>query len=283
MSRIREAMARGRALVPYLTASDGGDEAFLDAVLGSVEGGARVLEVGVPFSDPVADGPVIQAAHARALVAGGGAQRTLDLVRRIRKRTDLPVVLFTYLNPVLSMGAGRFLALARGAGVDGVLTLDAPPEEEPNWFAFLSGGGLDPVVLLSPNTSPERARAILRVAGGFVYVVSREGVTGTHEGSAGGLEPRVRTLRTLTDLPLAVGFGVRTRGEVEALWTLAEGAVVGSALVEKLAAAGPEKAFDTARDFVGQLTAGAQRHRGGKEERREILSGNQEEVSGTQE
>jgi tryptophan synthase alpha chain len=184
-------------------------------------------------------------------------------VRHLRERTDLPVVLFTYMNPVLALGAERFLSLARGAGIDGVLTLDAPPEEEPGWFEFLAAGGLDPVVLLSPNTAQDRARGILRRASGFVYVVSREGVTGTHAGAAAGLESRVNTLRTLTDLPLAVGFGVRTRADVEALWALAEGAVVGSALVEKLASAGPEKAFETARDFVKGLTTETRRH-GGK-------------------
>jgi tryptophan synthase alpha chain len=259
MSRLQRAMRSGRALVPYLTASDGGDEGFLAAALGAVEGGARALEVGVPFSDPVADGPVIQRAHGRALAAGGGAEKTLDLVRALRDRSPIPVVLFTYLNPVLALGIKRFLLLARESGVDGVLTLDAPPAEEPMWFSALAGSGLDAVVLLSPNTGAERARGILGRAAGFVYVVSREGVTGTHAGASGGLESRVRVLRGLTDLPLAVGFGVRKRGDVEAIWEIAEGAVVGSALVERIAAAGPGRAFDSARDFVSELTTQAPR------------------------
>jgi tryptophan synthase alpha chain len=259
MSRLKVAIQKGRALVPYLTASDGGDAAFLAAALGAVEGGARALEVGVPFSDPVADGPVIQKAHMRALEAGGGAAKTLALVRLLRERSDIPVVLFTYINPVLAMGGANFVAEARTAGVDGVLTLDAPPTEEPAWFESLTRGGLDPVVLLSPNTSPERAMAILGHAGGFVYVVSREGVTGTHARAGGGLEDRIRVIRGLTDLPMAVGFGVRERRDVEAVWKLAEGAVVGSALVERLAAAGSGRAFETARDFVEELTAEARR------------------------
>lgn len=254
MSRLRDAIAAGHALIPYLTASDGGDDAFLAAALGAAEGGARALEVGVPYSDPVADGPVIQAAHTRALAAGGGAEKALALVGRLRERSAIPVVLFTYLNPALALGSERFISLARGVGIDGVLTLDAPPEEEPGWFTSLSQGGLDPVVLLSPNTTPERTRNILGRAGGFVYAVSREGVTGTHAGAGGNLENRVRTIRKLTDLPLAVGFGVRTRHDVESLWSLAEGAVVGSALVERLAAAGSGRAFETARDFVKALT-----------------------------
>jgi tryptophan synthase alpha chain len=271
MSRLRDAIAIGRAIIPYLTASDGGDEAFLAAALGAVEGGARVLEVGVPFSDPVADGPVIQGAHARALAAGGGALKALALVGRLRERSSIPVVLFTYLNPVLAVGSERFISLARGVGIDGVLTLDAPPEEEPGWFTSLSQGGLDPVVLLSPNTAPERARTILRTAGGFAYIVSREGITGTHAGASGGLEDRIRMIRQRTDLPLAVGFGVRERRDVEDLWKVAEGAVVGSALVEKLAAAGPGRAFETARDFVKGLTAEAQRAQRNKENERKRI------------
>ena len=262
MSRLSVVLAAGRALIPYLTASDGGDEAFMASALGAVEGGARALEVGVPFSDPVADGPVIQKAHMRALEAGGGAAKTLALVRRLRERTDIPVVLFTYLNPALALGGASFIGEARAAGVDGVLTLDAPPCEEPAWFASIAEGGLDPVVLLSPNTSEVRARGILGRVRGFVYVISREGVTGTHAGAGGGLADRIRVIRRLTDLPLAVGFGVRELKDVEAVWKLAEGAVVGSALVEKLATAGPGRAFETARDFVKDLSTEAQGHRG---------------------
>jgi len=183
----------------------------------------------------------------------------LDLVRRLRERTDIPVVLFTYINPVLALGVAHFTEEARKVGVDGVLTLDAPPCEEPAWFASLAEGGLDSVVLLSPNTSGERAQDILRPAGGFVYVVSREGVTGTHAGAGGACRIASGLFRELTDLPLAVGFGVRERRDVEELWKVADGAVVGSALVEKLAAAGPGKAFETARDFVEELTAEARR------------------------
>lgn len=257
MSRLSEALAPGRALIPYLTASDGGDEAFLAAALGAVDGGARVLEVGVPFSDPVADGPVIQQAHHRALEAGGGAKKTLALVRRLRERTQIPVVLFTYLNPLLALGADHFVALAKASGVDGVLSLDTPPEEEPAWFSFLAESGLDPVVLLSPNTSPERAKTILAYGRGFVYLVSRAGVTGTHAGAEESLEGRIRMVRELTSLPLAAGFGVRERKDAEALWPLAEGVVVGSAFVEKLAATTPDRVFEVARDTVLALSGDA--------------------------
>lgn len=253
MSRLREAVAQGRALIPYLTASDGGDQGFLDAALGAVAGGARVLEVGIPFSDPVADGPVIQQAHDRALRAGGGAERTLELIRKLREKSFVPVVLFTYLNPLLAMGAERFATLAKESGVEGVLSLDAPPEEEPAWFTFLAEKGLDPVVLLSPNTSPERAKGILASGRGFVYVVSRAGVTGTHAGAEGGVEARIATVRKQTTLPLAVGFGVRERKDAEALWSLAEGVIVGSAFVEKMAQAPQELRFDVARNTILEL------------------------------
>lgn len=253
MSILQERLSKGRALMPYLTACDPTAEAFLEAALGAVEGGAAALEVGIPFSDPVADGPVIQAAHQRALAAGGSVSRSLDLVAELRRRTAIPVVLFTYFNPLLAYGADRFLAGARTAGAQGVLVLDLPPEEEPEWYAFSAAQGLDPIVLDSPNTSADRAARIVAAGRGFVYVVSREGVTGTHAGSAIGLEARLQGLRRLTDLPLAVGFGIRTRQDVESVWEMAECAVAGSAFVRCLHSAAPGQHRATARSFAGML------------------------------
>ncbi len=235
MSILQERLSQGHALMPYLTAADPSPEAFLEAALGSVEGGAAALEVGIPFSDPVADGPVIQQAHQRALAAGGGVKHSLDLVRRLREETDIPVVFFTYLNPILSYGVDAFADDAREAGADGLLVLDLPPEEEPGWYGFMAEKGLDPILLDSPNTSPERFGRMARHGRGFVYVVSREGVTGTHAGASGGLDQRVARLRKQTDLPLAVGFGVTTHAHVTSIWELAECAVVGSAFVDHLA------------------------------------------------
>ena len=187
MSILQERLSKGRALMPYLTACDPTAEAFLESALGAVEGGAAALEVGIPFSDPVADGPVIQMAHQRALAVGGGVSCTLRSVAEVRRRSDIPVVLFTYFNPLLAYGAERFVRDARTAGAQGVLVLDLPPEEEPDWYAFLVAQSLDPIVLHSPNTSVNRAARIVSAGRGFVYVVSREGVTGTHAGSALGL------------------------------------------------------------------------------------------------
>ncbi|OYW06909.1 MAG: tryptophan synthase subunit alpha [Acidobacteria bacterium 37-65-4] len=257
MSILQERLSQGHALMPYLTASDPSEEGFMDAALGAVEGGASALEVGIPFSDPVADGPVIQLAHQRALAAGGSVSRSLDLMAELRRRSGVPVALFTYFNPLLAYGAERFVKDARTAGAQGVLVLDLPPEEEPDWYAFSAAQGLDPIVLDSPNTSPGRAARIVAAGRGFVYVVSREGVTGTHAGTALGLEARLRELRRLTDLPLAVGFGIRTHEDVEAVWEMAECAVAGSAFVECLrtAAAGERRA--AARAFVNTLVGTA--------------------------
>lgn len=253
MSILRERLSKGRALMPYLTASDPSPEEFMDAALGAVEGGASVLEVGIPFSDPVADGPVIQLAHQRALAAGGSVSRSLALVAELRRRSSVPVVLFTYFNPLLAYGAEGFVRDAQAAGVHGVLVLDLPPEEEPDWYAFLAAQGLDPIVLDSPNTSADRTARIVAAGMGFVYVVSREGVTGTHAGTATGLEARLRELRRLTDLPLAVGFGIRARQDVEAVWKMAECAVAGSAFVECLSKAAPGERRAVARDFMHTL------------------------------
>ncbi len=253
MSRLLSALTSGHALMPYLTASDPSSDSFLDAALGAIDGGAAALEVGIPFSDPVADGPVIQQAHQRALAAGGGVAATLELVRSLRAASGVPLVLFTYLNPLIAYGMEPFAADALAAGADGVLVLDLPPEEEPGWFEFLAGRGLDPILLDSPNTSAQRFGRVARLARGFVYVVSRAGITGTHAGASEGLELRLARLRSLCPLPMAVGFGVRTHRDVAAIWKDAECAVVGSALVDALAACPLTERRETARRFVAGL------------------------------
>ncbi len=255
MSRLENALKTGRVLIPYLTASDPSPEAFLEAALGAVEGGAAAIEVGVPHSDPVADGPVIQRSHARAAAAGGSLHQALSLVSRLRERSPVPVVLFTYLNPVLAMGPDLFASRARKAGVDGVLALDVSPEEEPAWFGHLAGEGLDPVVLIGPHTSEARAARLLTAGGGFVYVLARAGVTGTHNGSREGLSERVALARRHSRLPVAVGFGVRTPHDAHEVWSLAEGVVVGSALIARLEGTETKYARAVAREFVANLAA----------------------------
>ncbi len=257
-SPLSDALRAGHALIPYLTACDPSFEASLEALGGAVEGGAAVLEIGIPFSDPVADGPVIQAAHQRARAAGGSVARTLELVRRLRQHSAVPVVLFTYLNPLLAFGLERFAAQAAEAGAQGVLCLDLPPGEEPTLLHAFRSRGLDPIVLVTPNTTPQRAGQLVREGGGFVYVTSRSGVTGTHRGAADDLQERVSAVKGGCDLPTAVGFGVRTREDAESLWTFTEGVVVGSALVSHLQAGAPEEARRLARDFVRSLVGPGQ-------------------------
>lgn len=252
-SPLARSLAPGRALVPYLTACDPSFEVSLQAALGAAEGGAAALEIGVPFSDPVADGPVIQAAHQRALAGGGGPARTLDLVRELRRARDLPVVLFTYLNPVLAFGAERFARAAREAGAQGLLLLDLPPGEEPELRNLFLRHGLDCVPIVTPNTSEARLREVLEGAGGFVYLVSRSGVTGTHAGTSGDLAARAAAVRRHTNLPLAVGFGVKSAADARAVWGCAEAAVVGSALVERLARTPAAQVRTAARAFVQEL------------------------------
>ena len=254
MSILQERLSQGRALMPYLTASDPSQEASLDAALGAAEGGAAALEVGIPFSDPVADGPVIQLAHQRALAAGGSVSRSLDLAADLRRRNGIPVVLFTYFNPVVAYGADRFVQDARRAGAQGVLVLDLPPEEEPEWYAFTAAQDIDPIVLDSPNTSQPRAARILPMGRGFVYAVSRAGVTGGNTGVTGELTERIRMLRLLTDLPLAVGFGIREHHDVETVWKMAECAVTGSAFVDHLRSVDRGEVRSAARTFVKTLT-----------------------------
>lgn len=252
-SVLAEALHSGHALIPYLTACDPSYEASIEAVLGAVEGGARVVEIGIPFSDPVADGPVIQQAHLRALAAGGSVARTLVLVKDLRKHSPVPIVLFTYLNPLLAFGLERFAAAASEAGAQGVLCLDLPPGEEPALLRVFRSRGLNPIVLVTPNTTAERAGGLVREGGGFVYVTSRAGVTGTHEGAARDLETRVAAVKSRCSLPTAVGFGVMTRADAESLWAFTEGVVVGSALVSHLGAGAPEQARRLAREFVRSL------------------------------
>jgi len=241
MSRLQgtfEALrARGRGgLVAYVTAGDPDAErsaAVLDAV---ARGGADVIEVGVPFSDPLADGPVIQRASERALAAGMTLRGSLALVRRFREVHDTPVVLFTYANPVVRMDPVAFACEARDAGVDGVLILDYPVEEAEPLRAPLVAAGLDPIFLISPTTTVDRVERSAELGRGFLYVISRLGVTGTRDALASDLAPLLARVRAHAALPIAVGFGISRPEHVAAACRHADAAVVGSALVQEVAA-----------------------------------------------
>ena len=228
--------AAGRGgLVAYVTAGDPDAErsaAVLDAV---ARGGADVIEVGVPFSDPLADGPVIQRASERALAGGMTLRGSLDLVRRFRASHETPIVLFTYANPVVRMDAETFAAQARAAGVDGVLILDYPVEEAEPLRAPLVNAGLDPIFLVSPTTADDRIARSAQLGAGFLYVISRLGVTGTRDTLAADVQPLLARVRAQTDLPIAVGFGISRPAHVAEACRHADAAVVGSALVNEIA------------------------------------------------
>ena len=226
---------RRGGLVAYVTAGDPDAERsarILDAV---ARGGADVIEVGVPFSDPLADGPVIQRASERALAAGMTLRGSLDLVRRFRVSHDTPVVLFTYANPVVRMDAATFAGAARDAGVDGVLLLDYPVEEAGPLRAPLVDAGLDPIFLISPTTTDQRIAQSAELGSGFLYVISRLGVTGTRDALADDVEPLLARVRKHASLPVAVGFGISSPGLVAQACRHADAAVVGSALVQEIA------------------------------------------------
>lgn len=243
MSRIPErfgaARARGRgALVPYVTAGFPSMEATVEIATALAGAGADVLELGVPFSDPVADGPVIQRASEAALAAGATLDKTLTAAAEIRRRNpDLAVVLFSYYNPLLRLGLDRLGGRLADAGVDGVLVTDVVPEEGGPLVDALRPRGVDTVFLVAPTSPEARIALVTEKTSGFVYAVSRTGVTGAREALAGSARELVGRVRAHTDLPVAVGFGVSTAEHVAEVWSFADGAVVGSHLVAEIAAA----------------------------------------------
>ena len=240
MSRIEQVFARLRAdkrtgLVTYVTAGDPSMAATADILRTLAGSGADVLEVGVPFSDPLADGPVIQRATERALAAGATLAGVLDMLVGVRDQIDAPIVIFSYANPILRMGLDAFARRAREAGVDGVLTLDVPPEEAEAWRQQFGTAGIDTIFLLSPTTADDRIRRAAALGSGFLYGISRLGVTGAREQVADSAAELAARVRAATDMPLALGFGVSRPEHVRTIGTVADAAVVGSALVNVIA------------------------------------------------
>lgn len=241
MSRLARRFAelreqRRKALIPYITAGDPHPDATVGLLHALVAAGADVLELGVPFSDPMADGPVIQGACERALAHGTSLRRVLEMVREFRETDgDTPVVLMGYLNPIEAMGLERFAKTASEAGVDGVLIVDLTAEEAPEITPSLTAAGLDPVRLLAPTTSESRLGRICGQASGFLYYVSLKGVTGADSLDVAALDERLAAIRRHSDLPVAVGFGVRTPEIAAAVARVADAVVVGSALVARIA------------------------------------------------
>lgn len=257
--RFRACRAAGRtALIPYITGGDPAPARTAELMHALVAGGADIIEIGVPFSDPMADGPVIQEACARALAAGTTPEGLLDVVAQFRADDpDTPVVFMGYANTMEAMGYERFAERAAEAGVDGLLTVDLPPEEGGELPAIAARHGLDLIHLIAPNTSDQRLERVCASAGGFLYAVALKGVTGAANLDTDAVSERVEGLRRWTDLPIAVGFGVRDARSAGALAPAADGVVVGSALVRMIGEHGdaPDLA-DRLRDAALALRRG---------------------------
>jgi tryptophan synthase alpha chain len=221
-------------IVAYVVAGDPSFDATLKYVLALAEAGADVIELGVPFSDPLADGPTIQRAAERALKAGATLARVLDLIRRIRQSSQVPLVLFSYCNPILQMGLEKFASAAASAGADGVLVTDLTPEESEDYRRILAAHHLDTIFLGAPTSTDERLAKIAACTSGFLYLISRTGVTGAKGALPDDLPALLRRARSVTQLPIAVGFGISLPGHVSVLGGLADAAVVGSALVSEI-------------------------------------------------
>jgi tryptophan synthase alpha chain len=234
-------------IVAYITAGDPSLDATLKFVLTLAEAGADVIELGVPFSDPLADGPTIQRASERALRSGTTLAGVIDLVRRIRQSSQVPLILFSYYNPILQMGLEKFADAASEAGADGVLATDLTPEESADYRRILAAHHLDTIFLGAPTSTDDRLTKIAAVSTGFLYLISRTGVTGAKDALPDDLPALLRRARAVTQLPIAVGFGISLPGHVSVLGGLADAAVVGSALVSEIENA---KSIDAACDAL---------------------------------
>ncbi len=221
-------------LVVYITCGDPTLEISRDVALAAIGAGADVIELGVPFSDPVADGPVIQRASERALKHGTDLAGVLDIARQIRQRSKAGLIIFSYLNPILQFGLEKFCAAAKDAGVDGVLVTDLPVEEARDYLRAMKAHKLAPIFLAAPTSTNERLRAIAKNSRGFVYAISRTGITGTRQEVAGDAQSLVQRLRGFTKLPIAVGFGVSTPEQFAEVGEFADAAVIGSAIVQRI-------------------------------------------------
>lgn len=259
MTRIRaafsEVKAAGRAaLIPFIMGFDGGREVTLATLDALVENGADIIEIGVPFSDPMADGPVIQAAGLRALQAGATLAGVLDIVKKFRGGNDkTPIILMGYYNPIYRFGAENFAKAAKAAGVDGLIIVDLPPEEEQELVPFLKAQQVDFIRLIAPTSAGERLKKLCASASGFIYYIAVAGITGAKSATPEELKQRIAELRTHTKLPVAIGFGIKTSEQAAALKGIADAVVVGSALVDRVSGSGTP--VQAAGEFTRQLAS----------------------------
>jgi len=252
-TRIQQLFERTRregraALIAYLTAGDPTPEKTPEIAATLVRAGVDLIELGVPFSDPVADGPVIQRASARALAAGTTLPKVLEIARKIRASSEVPLLLFTYMNPALHYGLEKLAADAKAAGIDGCLLTDLSVEEAGPYVTPLRAAGLDTVFLAAPTSTERRLKLVAQYSTGFVYLVSRTGVTGERASLSESVEPLIEKMRAVTDLPLAVGFGISTPEQAASVARMADAVVVGSAIVRQI-----EKDFNGLEPLVRSL------------------------------
>jgi len=266
--RFASLRSAGRAgLVTFITAGDPDHETSFEILRGMPAAGADLIELGMPFSDPMADGPSIQAAGLQALQNGASQIRTLELVRRFRKHdTDTPVILMGYYNPIYRYGVDRFITDALAAGVDGLIVVDLPPEEDTELCLPALRAGLNFIRLATPTTDDRRLPAVLNNTSGFVYYVSITGITGTASADAGQVDEAVRRIRRHSSLPVAVGFGIKTAAHVAGVARFADAVVVGTAIVDRVAAArkagkAPGAIAADVHEFVAGLAAGVRKTR----------------------
>ena len=243
------------SLIAYLTCGDPDLATTREIILAAIEAGASVIELGVPFSDPLADGPVIQRASERALKHGTSLQNVLTLAAEIREHSQSAgLVIFSYLNPILRMGLPKFCQVARLAGIDGILITDLPVEESAEYLREARKNDLATIFLAAPTSTDQRLKLIARVSSGFIYAISRTGVTGARQQMTGDARALVKRIRRFTRLPVAVGFGISTPEQFAAVGKFAEGAVVGSAIVHAIEQ-NPGREAATVAEFVGRLLA----------------------------
>jgi tryptophan synthase alpha chain len=253
MSKIQNAFKNGKAFIAFLTAGDPTLQKTEEYVLAMAQAGADLIEIGIPFSDPVAEGPVIAAANIRALSAGATLPRIFETVRALRKKTDVPLVFLTYLNPVFKYGYEKFFTECAASGMDGIIIPDLPFEEKNEITGIAKKHGVDLITLVAP-TSSERIRTLTADAGGFVYLVSSLGVTGVREQISTDISAMVREIRSVTETPVAVGFGISSPAQAKDIAQAADGVIVGSAIVRIIEKYGKDAA-DALKKYVSEMKA----------------------------
>jgi len=240
-----------KALIPYITAGDPSPALTVALMVALVEGGADIIELGVPFSDPMADGPVIQRSGERALRQGVGLGDVLGMVRDFRhQNSQTPLVLMGYANPIEAMGIEKFVREAHAAGVDGVIAVDYPPEECTQFAALAKSNGIDPIFLLAPTSTDQRIQEVARLGSGYLYYVSLRGVTGAGHLDLDDVAARIPRIRAATRLPIGVGFGIRDAESARRIARTADAVVIGSRIIQEIEAAGPEHAVARVRALL---------------------------------